>query len=167
MLIREINIADAEAFLKLCQQTDEESEFLLFEKGERRTTIAEQRRSIESLTDSDNSTIFVVEDRTKLVGYLMARGGTARKNYHSVYIVIAILQSYTGSGLGTQLFSRLEEWARDRGIHRLELGVMKKNRQAQRLYQKMGFEIEGLKRDAFLLNGEYIDEYMMAKLLVR
>lgn len=165
MLIREIKVEDAEAFLKLCKQADSESEFLLFEEGERETTVKEQRKSIESIISADNSTIFVVEDDDKLVGYLLARGGAARKNYHSVYIVIAILKSHGGQGLGTQLFTRLEDWARARDIHRLELGVMKANVHAKRLYKKMGFEIEGTKRSVFYLNGEYVDEYMMAKIL--
>jgi RimJ/RimL family protein N-acetyltransferase len=33
------------------------------------------------------------------------------------------------------------------------------------LYKKMGFEIEGTKRDSLLINGEYVDEYYMSKLL--
>lgn len=165
MQIREIKVEDAEAFLKLCQQTDAESEFLLFEEGERDTTVEAKRSSIESMISSSNSTIFVVEDKTNLVGYLLARGGAALKNYHSVYIVIAILASRKGQGIGTELFKRLEEWARERDIGRLELGVMKTNHHALKLYQKMGFEIEGTKRNVFLVNDKYVDEYMMGKLL--
>jgi len=29
----------------------------------------------------------------------------------------------------------------------------------------MGFEKEGIKKDSLLVNGEYVDEYYMAKLL--
>lgn len=165
MLIREITEADAAEFLNLCKQADAESEFLLFKEGERDTTAEEQRRSIESFIKLDNSTIFVVEDQGALVGYLLARGGSALKNYHSVYLVIAILKSHCGLGIGTMLFTKLEEWARVRHITRLELGVMEMNLPALALYQKMGFEREGIKRQAFYMNGTYVDEYIMAKLL--
>lgn len=165
MIIREIQTEDARRFLELCKQTDSESDFLLFEKNERSTTVEEQRKSIESFIRSNNGTIFVVEDEHELVGYLLARGGSARKNQHSVYIVIAILQSHTGKGLGTALFKRLEEWAQEKGIRRLELGVMAPNVHALSLYKKMGFEIEGKKLNVFFMDGTYIDEYMMAKML--
>lgn len=165
MIIREIQLGDAQRFLELCMKTDGESEFLLFEKDERPTTVEEQRQSIQTFKKSTNRTIFVVEDNHQLVGYLLARGGSARKNCHSVYIVIAILQSHTGKGIGTLLFKKLEEWAHEKDIHRLELGVMEPNVHALSLYKKMGFEIEGKKRKVFYMNGAYIDEYMMAKFL--
>jgi len=33
------------------------------------------------------------------------------------------------------------------------------------LYQKTGFEEEGIKRNAFLVNGKYEDELLMAKII--
>jgi RimJ/RimL family protein N-acetyltransferase len=34
------------------------------------------------------------------------------------------------------------------------------------LYKKQGFEIEGRKRHSLLVGGHYVDEYLMAKLLI-
>jgi len=42
---------------------------------------------------------------------------------------------------------------------------MAHNARAIRLYKRMGFAIEGTKRQALLVNGTYVDEYYMAKLL--
>ncbi len=33
------------------------------------------------------------------------------------------------------------------------------------LYKKQGFEIEGTRRHAYIINGQYVDEYYMAKIL--
>lgn len=33
------------------------------------------------------------------------------------------------------------------------------------LYKKQGFEIEGVRRQALVVNNHYVDEYYMAKLL--
>ena len=33
------------------------------------------------------------------------------------------------------------------------------------LYKKMGFEIEGVKKDSLLINDQYVDEYYMSKIL--
>jgi RimJ/RimL family protein N-acetyltransferase len=59
----------------------------------------------------------------------------------------------------------LEEWANIQNIHRLELTVMTHNIAGIALYKKMGFEIEGIKRDSLLIDGKYVDEFYMSKLL--
>ena len=165
MLIRTIRPGDAEQFLNLCKRLDEETQFMMFEPGERTTTVEEQRDHIERLLIQENSTTFVVEHNEQLVGYLSASGGEFRRNKHSAYIVIGILQEFTGQGIGGQLFAALEEWARQSAISRLELTVMTHNKAGLALYRRRGFAIEGTKKHALLIDEQYVDEYYMAKLL--
>jgi RimJ/RimL family protein N-acetyltransferase len=163
--IREIHESDAEEFLELCRRLDEETHFMMLEPGERLTTEEEQRERIRHLLSRDNQTILVAEHGDRLVGYLSALGGEYRRDRHSAHIVVGILREFAGRGVGTQLFSEMEDWARRRSIHRLELTVMAHNSRAMSLYRKMGFEIEGTRRDSLLVNGRYVDEYYMARLL--
>lgn len=165
MMIRTIRPNDAEQFLSLCKKLDDETQFMMLEPGERTTTVEEQRNHIERLLARENSTIIVVEQEGQLVGYLGAFGGEFKRSKHSVYIVIGILQAFTGRGIGSQLFTALEEWAHENLIHRLELTVMNHNEKGVALYRKSGFEVEGTKKHALLVNGQYVDEYYMAKLL--
>ncbi|QAV27685.1 GNAT family N-acetyltransferase [Neobacillus thermocopriae] len=165
MIIREARLEDAQQLANLIQQVENESEFMLFEPGERKLTPEKQRTMIENISKQKNSTIFVAEDYEKLVGYLMAFGGNAKRNRHSAYLVIGILKEHRGKGIGTKLFRKLESWARERNIHRLELTVMTKNQAGIALYKKMGFEIEGTKKHSLLVNGLFMDEYYMAKIL--
>jgi RimJ/RimL family protein N-acetyltransferase len=165
MLIRTIQPDDAEQFLNLRKKLDQETQFMMFEPGERTTTVEEQREHIQRLLLQENSTTFVVEQDGQLVGYLEASGGEFRRNKHSVHIVIGILQDFTGQGIGGQLFAALEEWARQKSITRLELTVMTHNKAGLALYRKRGFEIEGTKKHSLLVNDKYVDEYYMAKLL--
>lgn len=163
--IRTIQLADAEPLLQLQHQLDRETQFMLFEPGERTRTSAEQHRYIEHLQAEGHSTIFVAEDGGQLVGYLSATGSALKRVRHTAYIVIGIRKAYTGQGIGTNFFAALEEWASQKHLHRLELTVMAHNQAGIALYQKRGFVIEGTKKHAIVLNGEYIDEYAMAKLL--
>jgi Acetyltransferases, including N-acetylases of ribosomal proteins len=48
-------------------------------------------------------------------------------------------------------------------LTRLELTVMVHNERAIALYKKMGFEIEGTKKRSMRIDGQYVDEYYMAK----
>ncbi|TDX46335.1 GNAT family N-acetyltransferase [Orenia marismortui] len=165
MIIREIQKKDAEDFLELCKKLDRETEFLLLEPGERNLTVAEQKRKIINIQDARNKNIFLVEDEGSLIAYLGAYGGEFKRNFNTIYIVVAVLEDYTGQGIGSRLFHHLEQWGQEEEFHRFELTVMSHNNRAINLYKKMGFEIEGLRKDALFISGKYIDEYYMSKLI--
>ncbi len=163
--LRTIQEQDAEQYLALCRQLDEETHFMLLETGERTTTVEEQRERIRTILASANKTIIVAEVEGKLVGYIAGIGGDYRRNWKTVHIVIGVLQEYSGQGIGKRLFLALEEWSVRQGIHRLELNVMTHNQRGISLYQRMGYQVEGVKRDDLFVDGGYIDQYFMAKLL--
>lgn len=165
MNIRMIRESDGEPFLLLSKSLDEETQFMMLEPGERTLTIEEQTQRIKNVLFQDNQMIFVAEHENQLVGFLGAYGGNYRRNRHCAYIVIGIRQNFAGQGIGKGLFEALEKWAIGHGIHRLELTVMSHNERAIRLYRQMGFQTEGVKRDSLWVNGKYVDEYYMAKIL--
>lgn len=164
MLIREINIDGAEHFIKLIKKVESQSDFMLMEPGERKTTSEQQRKHLEQIQQQNNSTIFVAEVESELVGYLIAKGGSVKRTKHSAYIVIGILQSYRGKGIGTELFNHVDKWASKYNISRLELTAVTENKAGLTLYQKSGFEIEGTKRNPLIIDGKSFDEYYMSKL---
>ena len=163
--IREIEVSDAERFLRLSNKIDGETKFMMFEQGERLTTLEEQRDIIKQVISKSNDIIFVADDNGDLVGYIGAYGGEFKRNSHSIYIVIGIRYEYTGKGIGTSLFVKLDEWAGKHKIHRLELTAISNNLSAIALYKKMGFEIEGIKKHSLCVDSSYVDEYYMAKLI--
>ncbi len=165
MKIRQIKESDAKAFLKLLKQLDGETEFMLFEDGERTTTVNEQAAKIRSITHDPHSTIFIVEQEDRLIGFLGAMGNAQNRRRHSIHIAIGILQQWVGKGIGRNLFKEVERWAKQKGMHRLELTVMVHNEAGIALYKKAGFEIEGVKRHSMQVNGAYVDEFYMAKLI--
>jgi RimJ/RimL family protein N-acetyltransferase len=164
MLIRIAEPIDAEEIVNLFGQV-EKSNFMLFEPGERKISADQQRKRIESMKEEKTSVIFVAEDNGKLVGYMVVIGGNPKRTKHSVYLVIGIHENYRKQGIGAKLFNKMEEWANEHHIHRLELTVMEHNKAGIALYNKMGFEIEGTKRHSLFIDGKYIDEYYMSKLL--
>ncbi len=163
--IRTITVEDAAAFLALRAQVDLETRFMMLEPGERHTTVEQERERIANLLKIDNKQTFLAEDAGQLVGWLWANGGEFRRNHHSVHIVIGLKAAYTNQGIGTRLFQACEAWARERGLHRLELTVMTHNQLGIALYKKMGFQIEGTAPDALRVDGAYVDLHYMSKLL--
>lgn len=161
--IREIREEDAEKHLALCYKLDQETRFMLYEPGERNTSLELHRDFVQSVMDAANSTILLAEDGDQLVGYLLVDGGRMRRIKHVGYIVTGILSAYQGQGLGTRLFQALEKWRENTEIKRLELTVIAHNQAAVSLYQKMGFEIEGTKKKSLSTEGKYVDEFYMGR----
>ena len=164
-VIRQIRETDAALYLELCRKLDEETRFMMLEPGERSISVEEQCRQIRDALLRDNQTILVAEVGGELAGYVAAFGGDFRRNRHCAHVVAGVLRAFSGQGIGTSLFSELEQWASRNGVHRLELTVMAHNDRAVRLYRKMGYKSEGRKRDSLLVSGCYVDEFYMAKLL--
>lgn len=165
MQIRKISENDSENYIELCKRLDRETKFMMLEPDERTANVQQQRDAFNSLLAAGNRMVFVAEDDGNLVGYLGAYGGEFRRNKHKAYIVVGILRQHAGKGVGTSLFTHMEKWAREIGVRRLELTVMVHNEAGLALYKKAGFTIEGTARDSMLVDGKYVDEYYMAKIL--
>jgi ribosomal protein S18 acetylase RimI-like enzyme len=164
MIIRPIEVSDAENFLELSKKIDE-SGFMLFEPGERQTTVEQQKKSIERILSEPNTIFFVAEIENKLVGFIAAIGSNLKRNRHSANIVLGVLEDYRGQGIAIKLFNNVFEWAKEVGISRLGLTVIKENNRAFNLYRKMGFISEGEKVHSLKINGEFVNEYYLYKLL--
>lgn len=165
MIIRQAQEQDSEKLARLIREVESTSDFMLLGPGERVFNPDAQRKMIKAFYAEHNSNIFLAVSEDEIAGYLIARGGSADKNRHSAYIVIGILEDYRGKGVGTKLFAELFDWASAAGLHRLELTVIKENQAAVGLYRKMGFEIEGTKKDSLFFGGKFMDEYYMSKIV--
>lgn len=70
-----------------------------------------------------------------------------------------------GRGYGTEATRLVLRHAFETvGIHRVELDVYAFNPRARHVYEKVGFVLEGTKRDALFWDGEWIDAFVMAML---
>jgi RimJ/RimL family protein N-acetyltransferase len=79
---------------------------------------------------------------------------------------MAVAGGWRGRGVGTALMQSCVDWARERGIHKLALQVWPHNEAAIRLYEKFGFEREGVLRAHYRRqNGELWDAVVMGLLL--
>ena len=162
MKIRELKENDARSFYNCLKAIDHETQYMMFEPDER---VWNQELIAEKLSNKNNLVLGVLEDG-EIIGFLSAERERYRRNCHSAYIVIGIRTKYCHKGIGTQLFSKLDEWAKSNRVIRLELTVETPNVVAINLYKKSGFVIEGTKKCTMLVDGNYIDEYMMAKVYI-
>lgn len=164
MMIRSASPADAEQLAELIADA-ESSGFMMFDPGERKISADGLGKRIAAMENGTASAILVAERDGELAGYMFIIGNIQERAHHRVYLAIGIREKSRGQGIGTKLFEGLESWAKERHIRRLELTVMVNNRAGVALYEKRGFIIEGIKKNSLKVEGEYIDEYYMARLL--
>jgi RimJ/RimL family protein N-acetyltransferase len=163
--VREIEITDASHFLKMCCLIDEETDNMLLEPLERKTTIEEQQSIIKQFRDAPNHMIFVAEADGEMIGFLVAKGGQLRRNYHVASVVVGVIRRMWRKGVGLSLLDAAKQWAVLNGLHRLELTVRTENQPAISLYRQCGFVVEGERRHSLFVNGKYVDELYMALLI--
>jgi RimJ/RimL family protein N-acetyltransferase len=155
--------ADAGALLALKRALDRETTFMLLEPDERTQKEAEVAEELRSIAARPSGVVLLADDEGDVVGYVEARGGHFRRNAHRAHVVIGVRASHAGRGIGRRLLEELDRRAADQGVLRLELTVMANNERAIGLYRKVGYELEGTRRAAMLVDGKLVDELWMAK----
>lgn len=160
--IRSINVEDASQYLDLMYKLDQETSYMLYEKNERQSSVKDFEKRIQGMLKNG---CCYIHEKQGFNGFIAVNTSPVNKIKHIGYIVIGIVSAYGGRKIGTMFFNKVFTWAKANGIKRLELSVMVPNTAGVKLYEKMGFEIEGIKRKAIYMNNEYVDEYYMSKLL--
>jgi RimJ/RimL family protein N-acetyltransferase len=163
--IRPATPADAAALLGLKRLLAEESRFMLLEPGERTTSVEEVASELRTMGAAPNCTVLVAESAGILIGYVEASGGRFRRNRVTAEVVIGVAAAASGQRVGSALMARLVGWAESAGLHRLELTVMAHNHRARRLYHRAGFVEEGRRSQCLQVDGAFVDEIFMARLL--
>jgi RimJ/RimL family protein N-acetyltransferase len=162
--IRKGTNSDAEQIVRVIKSA-EESGYMLFDPGERKVMPESFAKFIDATNEHEKSGIFVAEENGQILGYMFVQNEKPKRILHRAYIVVGVHSDSRGKGIGKALFIHMMDWAKKVHLHRLDLTVIAENDAAVALYKKMGFEIEGIKRDSLFINNEYIDEYYMSKLI--
>jgi len=161
--VRPLTTKDVYEYMALTKYLDSETDFL----GSSPTDPRPNRIQIISSLKSGRQITLVAANKNGLIGHLGAfwRRGTGERLKHCMNVGLAVAKDFWGMGVGNALLEAAEEAAKEKGITRLELEVMTNNEGAVALYKKRGFEIEGTKRNSIKVGNDYIDEYLMSKLL--
>ena len=106
--------------------------------------------------------IAVLED--EIVGMASLKRFEGRRS-HAGAIGMGVHDAWVGQGLGKRLLTSLLEIADDWwALRRVELTVNADNARAIALYERMGFEHEGLLKGYALRGGVFVDAISMARL---
>ena len=164
-IIRPIEANDARGFINLQEEILTQTDFVYFTPNEQGSTVQQIRKNIVDWRKQKTSTVLLCIYNGQFAGYAQISGNHASRIKHIANIRIAVLEQFQKKGLATALLKESEKWSRANQLTRLEANVMIHNEPALTLFQKGNFTLEGTRKQAFLLNDQYIDEKQFSKII--
>lgn len=165
-IIRDVRTEDASNLINYLNSIAGESDNLMFGPGELTITVEDEAKFIGNAIKSENQYFVIAEIDGKIIGSLNFAAGTRPRLAHIGEFGVSVLKEYWGNEIAYELIKNLIQWAKDGGtITKIDLQVREDNERALCLYKKLGFEIEGLLRRSFLINGQYYNSYYMGKII--
>ncbi|MFE4812655.1 GNAT family N-acetyltransferase [Peribacillus simplex] len=166
-IIRNGELADAEAVLDVQNSVISEGEYFIAVSEEFNKTPEQQRDWIRRLLENERETIIVAEINGEVIGWIGFQSENRKRMSHKGSFGMMIRKDYRGKGIGKELIKALLEWAEANPfIEKVSLGVFSTNQRAISLYKKMGFVEEGRKIKEFKLSErEYVDDIIMYKMV--
>ena len=122
----------------------------------------EQTRTFLENARSQGMIQFVAVTGPRVVGWCDISPKPFEGFRHSGTLGMGLLAGYRSRGLGSALLEHTLQASREQGLTRIELEVLSSNEPAIRIYLRLGFVREGLKRSARVLDGGVEDIVCMA-----
>jgi RimJ/RimL family protein N-acetyltransferase len=157
---------DAGELVELATAVSGEPEGWLLAESRWRSA-GDERRYIRALQRHPDAALIVAElESGELVGRLSLMRDPHPSSAHVADLGLMVAAGHRRRGIGTALMAAAEEWARGAGVTKLELHVFPYNHAAIGMYEKLGYEREGLRRGHYArADGSFSDVVLMAKQL--
>lgn len=163
--IRAPRPAEAAALLAFGDKVFGETTGFMRMPGERAADVAEMHGIIQAFRDGEGYFLRNAWEGDTPVGEVMLVRGPYRRNRGTASVGVGVLEKFWGTGVGPALMRAAEDQAKAWRLHRIELTVFETNPRARAFYRRLGYREEGVKRQSVRINGAFVDEIMMAKLL--
>lgn len=163
-IARSLRVEDIANLQKFFRQVALETTHTLICK-EVEKPFSELKSKIEDAINSPSEIYLGVFDGDKIIGQLYLKAPSHPWIKHTAGFLITITADHWGKGIGSELLNLMEDFAKSIGISRIESRVRTSNERGLSLYKKMGYEIEGTRKKAAFINGQFEDEFFIAKFL--
>jgi RimJ/RimL family protein N-acetyltransferase len=165
-VIRKAKTEDAEKLLEYLNTIPNESDNLTFGPNELTFDIEERKAFINTCENCESRYFVIAEYEGKIIGNLNFSGETKPRTKHKGEFGVSVLKEFWGNGIAYELIKGLIQWAKEGGkIKKINLLVREDNERAVKVYKKLGFEVEGLIKRSFFIDGRYYSAYYMGLII--
>ena len=165
LIVRDVTIADAEAIVAILNPIIESRAYTVFAEP---VTVETEREFIAKFPHRGIWKVAVRQDDNRIVGFQVLEPFAG---YTTAFAHVAILGTYVDlrerrQGIAKALFETTLAAARQNGYEKIFTFVRADNPAALATYQAQGFEIVGTAFRQAKIDGRYIDEVLIEKILV-
>ncbi|GAA0100587.1 GNAT family N-acetyltransferase [Paraclostridium bifermentans] len=153
---------DAQAMIDYLNIIGGESDFITFGKNEFSMSVEAEQDYIERVNSMNNSKNVLIIIENEIVGIASITSVQKERMKHNGTLGISLRKKYWGIGLGSEIMVYLIDWAKSNKItKKINLLVREDNIRGVKLYEKFGFEKEGLLKKDICVNGIYYNTIAM------
>lgn len=160
--VRKAEPGDAPELVELALAVGSEPEGWLVTNGTWRS-VSDERRYVRAIRRSKAAAVLVAEAPEGIVGRLSLSRDPHPASRHVADLGLMVAADWRRRGVGRALMLGAEEWARGAGVRKLELHVLPYNEAAIALYESLGYEREGVRRNHYRRGADLVDAVLMAK----
>ena len=162
--IREARPTDAKQLNAYVHETFKTSDHLITRPDEFRMGVWRQRHWISKKQINPLETCLLATADNHIIGMLDNWTDRRARVTHSTCFAMTVKEGWRCQGIGTTILKQFIAWVKKHPtLERIELHVHNDNTHAINLYEAMGFQHEGTRRNAVKYeDGRVVDDHLMA-----
>lgn len=162
--IREAQPSDAKQINRYLREMYAAADHLITHSDEFKIGVWRQRHWISKKLINPHETCLVATEKDTIIGMLDCWTDRRQRVQHSTCFAMTVKEGWRCKGVGTKLLEEFIDWVKNHAtLERIELHVHNDNTHAISLYEAMGFQHEGTRRNAVRYeDGRVVDDLLMA-----
>ncbi|SNR52272.1 bifunctional helix-turn-helix transcriptional regulator/GNAT family N-acetyltransferase [Halorubrum vacuolatum] len=157
--IRTARQADLGGLIGVLRQVAEDGSYI---EAETVADLLDFEEALNRHNEVSSRMFFVATVEDQVVGWVHLDLPEADKLKHTARLTVGVMEEYRGQGIGEKLLEKGSSWAREIGFEKLYNSIPATNEGAMAFLESHGWYEEAVRRDHYRIDGEYVDEVMMA-----
>lgn len=171
LVLRLAVLRDATAWVDHLRRITTETPWMLQSEDDPVPTPGELRSILDEYDTREGSVAICAvrptlgrSDKNEILGTITLANGRSRRNEHVAELSMGVGRHWWGLGIGSLLMDAALTWADEsRIVKRVSLSVFSENTVARALYERVGFQHEGVLKRYVRWDGRYEDLVVMAR----
>ena len=161
LIIAQAGPEDSIGILDFLRQVGGQTDFLTFGAEGLPITEDQEAAYLRTIRDSGNELLLKGTVDGRIVSTLGLHRQDKSRLRHVAEFGVSVLAEYWGQGVFRRMFAVTLDWARAKGIRKINLSVHERNTRAVRIYKELGFLTEGKTSRATCEHGSFYAHVLM------
>jgi ribosomal protein S18 acetylase RimI-like enzyme len=158
-VIRQAREEDMEPLVSVIRDSLTDDRYIV---GETLADVVDHEEVLLRHNELQSRVVFVATVGGRVVGWVHLDHPEREALAHTAMLTVGVHREHRGHGIGERLLERGQRWAEAVGTEKLYNSVPATNEPAIDFLSERGWETEAVREGHYRIDGEYVDEVMMA-----